>query len=89
MTVTYALTAQKRGVKRSHRRTENWVADPDFEKRWPNGRRPDLGSRRSTDYAALAQEAVKMNAAQIDANYLDWLFVVDVDAPIHMCTTNE
>lgn len=88
--LVYALTAQKRAVKRPHRRTEAWELDAEgFEKRWPNGKRPDLGNRTSTDYAALAADAARMNAAQIDANYLDWLFVVDVDAPIHQCEPRE
>lgn len=87
---TYILTAQKRAVKRPNRQTEAWEPDEEgFERRWPNGRRPDIGTRRSTSYGALNAEATRMNAAQLDANYLDWLFVVDVDAPIHQCQKDE
>lgn len=86
----YILTAQKRAVKRPHRRTEAWEPDEEgFAKRWQNGRRPDIGTRRSTDYAQLSAEANRLNAAQLDANYLDWLFVVDVDAPIHKCSPQQ
>lgn len=84
--IVYALTAQKRAVKRPARGTEAWQPDPEgFNKRWPDGKRPDIGTRKSTDYKKLATEASRLNAAQIDANFLDWLFVVDVDAPVHMC----
>lgn len=90
MSITYKLTAQKRAVKRPTRGSEAWVPDPEgFERRWPNKKRPDIGTRKSTDYAALSAEAVRMNASQIDSNFLDWLFVVDVDAPIHMCREGE
>lgn len=85
--VTYVITAQKRAVKRPSRHTEAWEPDEEgFARRWPNGRKPDLGTRRSTDYAALSAEATRMNASQLDANFLDWLFVVDVDWPVHDCT---
>jgi len=90
MVVMYALTAQKRAVKRPSRGSEAWEPDTaGFEKRWPNGKKPDIGMRKSTDYASLSAEAVRMNASQIDANFLDWLFVVDVDAPVHTCTESE
>lgn len=88
--LTFILTAQKRAVKRPHRQTEAWEPDEEgFERRWPNGKRPDIGTRRSGDYATLNAEATRLNAAQLDANYLDWLFVVDVDAPVHQCQKDE
>ena len=90
MTVMYALTAQKRAVKRPSRGSEAWEPDTEgFERRWPNGRRPDIGTKTSTDSGKLAAEANRMNAAQLDSNFLDWLFVVDVDAPVHTCTEDE
>ena len=86
----YAITAQKRAVKRPKRSSEAWEPDTEgFLKRWPNGKRPDLGTRTSTSYSDLADQVVLMNSAQIDANYLDWLFVVDTIAPIHQCDENE
>lgn len=86
----YAITAQKRAVKRPKRGSEAWEPDTaGFEKRWPNGKRPDLGTRTSESYADLADQVIRMNSAQIDANYLDWLFVVDTITPIHQCDENE
>ncbi|MCC4250741.1 hypothetical protein [Microbacterium testaceum] len=78
----FVLTAQKRAVRRQGR-NEDWKPDAEgFAKRWPAGRRPDIGVQRSIDYSSLAEKAAAMNEAQIRSNFLDWLFVVDVDAPI-------
>lgn len=78
----FALTAQKRAVRRQGREAE-WQPDEEgFAKRWPNGRRPDIGVQRSTDYGALAAQASAMNESQLRSNFLDWLFVVDVDVPV-------
>lgn len=83
--VMFVMTAQKRAVSRKSR-SSDWEPDTEsFERRWPNGRKPDIGVRRSTNHGVLAAKASRMNAAQIDADYLDWLFVVDIDAPIHKC----
>lgn len=80
--IMFALTAQKRAARRENRVSE-WQPDEDgFARRWPNGRRPDIGVQRSTDYAALAERAFALNESQLRLNFLDWLFVVDVDTPV-------
>ena len=87
--IMYALTAQKRAARRQNR-VSDWQPDEEgFAKRWPAGRRPDIGTKKSTDYNALAAEASAMNEAQLRSNFLDWLFVVDVDAPIHDCRSEK
>lgn len=78
----FALTAQKRAVRRQGRETE-WQPDEDgFARRWPAGRRPDIGVQRSTDYNSLAERAFALNESQLRSNFLDWLYVVDVDTPV-------
>lgn len=78
----FVLTAQKRAVRRQGR-GEDWQPDEvGFTRRWPAGRRPDIGVQRSIDYSALAEKASALNESQLRSNFLDWLFVVDVDSPV-------
>lgn len=85
----FILTAQKRavrapaGVSKSSRK--DWIPDEEgFKRRWGD-RRPDIGVQRSKIAQPLIDQATRLNEAQLDQGYLDWLFVVDVDVPVHTC----
>ena len=85
----FILTAQKRAVvKPAYGSTDSeWPKDEEgFLSRWPDGRRPDIGTQRAESPGELAKTAERMNKAQIQSGFLDWLFVVDYEAPIHECT---
>lgn len=77
----FILTASKRAEKKVG---DKWVADAeDFLRRWPDNRRPDIGIQRSESATKLIEQATKLNEAQIRSGFLDWLYAVDIDAPIH------
>lgn len=81
--VMFILTASKRAVSRETR-SSKWSPDEEsFLRRWPNNMRPDIGTQRSTDARGLIQKANQLNNAQINADFLDWLYSVDIDAPVH------
>jgi hypothetical protein len=88
----FALIAQKRALKApagspANRGGDlkNWVKDEEgFHERWPDNKRPDH-QKRSTNPAPLMEEAKRLNEAQLRGNFLDWLYVVDVDVPVHPC----
>lgn len=82
--LTFILQATKRGVKRGSRDEKEWTPDEEgFLRRWPNNTRPDIGIQRSTDARQLIKTANRLNDAQINANFLDWLYSVDIEAPVH------
>ena len=84
----FILTAQKRGVRRPEGARvgslTDWEKDPGFEERWGN-RTPDIGVQRSQIPGKLQKRAQELNEAQLRSGFLDWLYVVDVDAPVHEC----
>lgn len=77
----FVLTAAKRAAKLIGGAWESDEAG--FARRWPNGKSPDIGVRRSTDASVLIEQAFRYNEAQIQSGYLDWLYSVDIDTPIH------
>lgn len=81
----FILTASKRAVKLVEGK---WVDDDaDFLRRWPDNRRPDIGIQRSASATKMAEEATRLNDAQIRSGFLDWLYAVDLDVPVHeKCT---
>ncbi|GGO59033.1 hypothetical protein GCM10010910_01010 [Microbacterium nanhaiense] len=86
----FVLTAQKRAVRRPEgvRGTSmlGWVSDEEgFARRWGN-RRPDIGVQRSQIAQPLIERATAMNEAQLQSGFLDFLYVVDVETPVHVCT---
>lgn len=81
--LVFILTASKRAAVLVNR---EWQADEEgFLKRWPNNTRPDIGIQRSTSALGLIETAKRLNEAQIRSGFLDWLYSVDIDAPIHQC----
>lgn len=77
----FILTASKRASRLVN---SHWVPDEDgFARRWPNGLTPDIGVQRSTRAGSLIETAHRLNDAQLRSGFLDWLYAVDVDAPIH------
>ncbi|WP_406245883.1 hypothetical protein ACI7YT_12645 [Microbacterium sp. M] len=79
----FILTASKRAVKRADRSSQ-WESDEEgFLKRWPDNRRPDTGIQRSADATQLIASAKRLNDAQINGDFLDWLYSVDIDFPVH------
>lgn len=83
--VMFILNATKRAEKKDEH--GKWVADEeDFLRRWPNNTRPDIGIQRSENAAPLIEQANRLNEAQLRGKFLDWLYSVDVDTPIHTCT---
>lgn len=97
--IIYALIAQKRAIRKPDQPTPGldttgkstlagWVKDEEgFLKRWPDNRRPDTGTKRGRNYKAMADEAVFLNNSQLQSGFLDWLYVVDVDFPVHQHTS--
>lgn len=89
----FIITAQKRAVRKPEGATRkgdgslaDWLKDDEgFERRWGK-RTPDLGVQRSIDARELCRRANDLNEAQIRSGFLDWLYVVDIDAPVHSCT---
>lgn len=79
----FILVAAKRGVRRVSRQAEWEPDDEGFLERWPNNTRPDIATQRSANADDLAPIAKRLNDAQINANFLDWLYYVDVNAPVH------
>lgn len=80
----FILQCTKRAVSRTSRDSKEWEPDEEsFLRRWPNNARPDIGVQRSTDARQLIKAANRANEAQIGANFLDWLYYVDVDTPVH------
>lgn len=66
-----------------------WVNDEEsFLRAWPDNKRPDSDHMRSTDAASLISRANALNEAQLRSGFLHWLYVVDVDFPVHTCTPN-
>lgn len=87
--LTFILSASKRGVKRDDRNSP-WRDDTEgFLRRWPNNTRPDIGIQRAKSATELQKTATRLNAAQERGNFLDWLYYVDIDAPIHNKCTSE
>lgn len=85
----FVLTAQKRAVRRpagvSGSSLKDWEKDEEgFAKRWGN-RAPDVGVQRSQIAGPLIERARNYNEAQLRSGFLDWLYVVDVEAPLHEC----
>lgn len=79
--IVFVLTASKRASKMSG---NGWESDEaGFLRRWPNNTRPDIGIQRSTSAGSLIETAKRLNEAQLQSGFLDWLYSVDVDAPIH------
>lgn len=88
--LTFILKAEKRAVKRVQGGRDEWEPDEEgFLSRWPDNKRPDIGTQRSAVASELARQAYKLNQAQERSGFLDWLFTVDVDAPIHPPCTPE
>ncbi|MBT2484773.1 MULTISPECIES: hypothetical protein [unclassified Microbacterium] len=84
----FILNATKRAVKQDEH--GKWVPDEeDFLRRWPNNTRPDIGIQRSENAEALTTQASRLNEAQLRGKFLDWLYSVDIDAPIHATCTPE
>lgn len=82
----FILTASKRAVKKVGK---DWINDDeDFLRRWPNNQRPDIGIQRSESATKLIETASRLNEAQIRSGFLDWLYSVDIDAPIHSCDSS-
>lgn len=85
----FILSASKRAVRRASR-SSSWEPDEEgFLRRWPDNKRPDIGTQRSTDATELIKTANRLNNAQINADFLDWLYSVDIDSPIHNTCDSE
>lgn len=91
---TYVLLAERRALRKPEQgpalkdgNLNNWVKDDDgFQRRWAPGKRPELHGKRGRVYKDLAVQACAFNEAQLRSGFLDWLWSVDVDRPIHPCT---
>lgn len=84
----YILSAQKRAVikPKTGSETTDWPKDEEgFLRRWPDNKRPDLGIQRSESADRLIAHANRLNEAQLRSGFLDWLYVVDIDTPVHAC----
>lgn len=90
--IMFILTSAKRAVKLVD---GTWEPDEkDFLRRWPDNKRPDIGIQRSEDATKLIEQATRLNEAQLRSGFLDWLYSVDVDAPVHdpctaLCPTHK
>jgi hypothetical protein len=88
----FILTSSKRAVKLVD---GTWEADEeDFLRRWPDNKRPDIGIQRSESATKLIEQANRLNEAQLRSGFLDWLYAVDVDVPVHdpcnaLCPTHK
>lgn len=84
----FILNASKRAVKQDDHGA--WVPDEeDFLRRWPNNTRPDIGIQRSENASGLIAQAARLNEAQLRGKFLDWLYSVDIDVPVHPECTAE
>lgn len=87
----FRLSASKRAVikPRAGADSTDWPRDEEgFNRRWPNGKSPDIGVRVSHDASHLIDRAFELNEAQLRSGFLDWLYYVDVDAEIHQCDSS-
>lgn len=85
--IMFILTSSKRAAKQEG---GAWIPDEEgFLRRWPNNQRPDIGIQRSENASKLIDQAKRLNDAQLKSGFLDWLYSVDVDAPVHAACTSE
>lgn len=83
----FILNASKRAEKLDG---GSWVSDEEgFLRRWPNNQRPDIGIQRSESATKLIDQAKRLNDAQLNSGFLDWLYSVDIDSPVHAKCTAE